>query len=109
MVAVPMPLARGDPPWPPMRPGTCVAPSCAMAAPACAFAAAIHEFLEESSSIPGPLYEPQVRIGGKVSTVPLRAGDAVGFPAKRLQHRVTKCTAGLRQSLVFWVTRPGAR
>lgn len=51
----------------------------------------------------------QVRVRGKVSTVPLRAGDAVCFPAKRLEHRVTKVRQGLRQSLVFWVTKPGGR
>ena len=51
----------------------------------------------------------QARVGGaRATSVPLRAGDAIAFPAKRLEHRVTKVTAGLRQSLVFWVTRPGA-
>ena len=49
----------------------------------------------------------EVRLGGvhgKPSRVPLRAGDAVGFPAKHLWHRVTKCSAGLRQTMVFWAS-----
>ena len=48
----------------------------------------------------------EVKLGGehgKPSRVPLRAGDAIGFPARRLWHRVTKCKSGLRQSIVFWV------
>ena len=48
----------------------------------------------------------EVKLGGergKSSRVALRAGDAVGFPARRLWHRVTKCNSGLRQSIVFWV------
>ena len=48
----------------------------------------------------------EVKLGGhrnKPSRVPLRAGDAIGFPARRLWHRVTKCRSGLRQSIVFWV------
>lgn len=53
----------------------------------------------------------EVRLGadkGKASQVPLRAGDAVGFPSKHLVHRVAKCTSGLRQTLVFWARRPGS-
>ena len=38
----------------------------------------------------------------------LRAGDCVCFPAKHLEHRVTKVKSGLRKSLVFWVSRAGA-
>ena len=49
----------------------------------------------------------EVEVGGKKTRVPLRAGDAIGFPAKRLYHRVTKITSGLRRSMVFWVSRPG--
>ena len=52
----------------------------------------------------------EVKLGGergKPSRVPLRAGDAVGFPARRLWHRVTKCRSGLRQSVVFWVRHNG--
>ena len=48
----------------------------------------------------------EVKLGGVHGTpsrVKLRAGDAIGFPARRLWHRVTKCRSGLRQSLVFWV------
>ena len=49
----------------------------------------------------------EVEVGGKKSRVGLQAGDAIGFPAKRLYHRVTKITSGLRRSMVFWVSRPG--
>jgi len=49
----------------------------------------------------------EVEIKGKKSRVKLQAGDAIGFPAKRLYHRVTKITSGLRRSMVFWVSRPG--
>ena len=45
----------------------------------------------------------QVRVNGKASEVALQPGDAIGFPAKRLEHRVTRCQAGLRQSIVCWV------
>uniref|UniRef100_A0A7S4C221 Fe2OG dioxygenase domain-containing protein n=1 Tax=Chrysotila carterae TaxID=13221 RepID=A0A7S4C221_CHRCT len=53
--------------------------------------------------------ELQVRLGGAAAptSVGLRAGDAIAFPAKWLSHRVTEVSAGLRQSLVFWVNRPG--
>jgi predicted 2-oxoglutarate/Fe(II)-dependent dioxygenase YbiX len=45
---------------------------------------------------------------GRATRVPLpRAGDAIGFPSKYLWHRVTKCTSGMRESLVFWAKRPG--
>ena len=48
----------------------------------------------------------QVRVNGKASEVALQPGDAIGFPAKRLEHRVTRCQAGLRQSIVCWVKHP---
>jgi predicted 2-oxoglutarate/Fe(II)-dependent dioxygenase YbiX len=42
---------------------------------------------------------------GKPRSVPLRAGDAIGFPSQRLEHRVLPVTRGLRQSIVFWAKR----
>ena len=53
--------------------------------------------------------ELEVRLGveGKQSKVPLKAGDAVAFPAKHLCHRVNRCKGGKRQTLVFWARRPG--
>jgi hypothetical protein len=42
----------------------------------------------------------------KAHEVKLRAGDAIGFPSQRLEHRVSKIASGLRQSLVCWATRP---
>ena len=37
-----------------------------------------------------------------IEDVKLEAGDAVVFPAKKLWHRVTKTSAGLRRTVVFW-------
>ena len=53
------------------------------------------------------LSDAEVEVSGKKQKVSLHAGDAIGFPAKRLYHRVTKVKSGLRKSLVFWVSRPG--
>ena len=50
----------------------------------------------------------ECRLGGKngkAEKINLKAGDAIGFPAKRLEHRVCKTESGLRRSLVFWVSR----
>ena len=48
--------------------------------------------------------EFQVKIKGKQCTVFLEAGDVVLFPAKHLEHRVTKCLKGVRKSLVTWIS-----
>lgn len=37
-----------------------------------------------------------------IRKVPLDAGDAIVFPAKRLMHRVTMVKTGIRKTLVFW-------
>jgi hypothetical protein len=37
-----------------------------------------------------------------IENVKLEAGDCVVFPAKKLWHRVTKTTSGLRRTVVFW-------
>jgi len=43
--------------------------------------------------------------GRKVlKSLKMDAGDAVVFPAKRLEHRVTPVKTGLRQTLVFWAS-----
>ena len=39
-----------------------------------------------------------------VDRVKLEAGDAVVFPAKKVWHRVTKVTSGLRKTVVFWTS-----
>ena len=46
----------------------------------------------------------EAKLLGKTTKVQLNAGDAVGFPAKHLYHRVTKISRGLRRSLVFWAS-----
>lgn len=61
------------------------------------------------------LSDPEAYTGGKfqvrsktmrATEVKLRAGDAIGFPSQLLEHRVTKCHSGLRQTIVCWATRP---
>ena len=42
----------------------------------------------------------EVELGGKKSRVSLQAGDAIGFPAKRLYHRVTKVSRTRRYSMI---------
>jgi len=41
-----------------------------------------------------------------IRSVPLDAGDAVVFPAKRLVHRVQAVKTGIRKTLVFWANDP---
>ena len=58
----------------------------------------------------GGAFEVKMGRGRVQSIVPLCAGDAIGFPAKHLDHRVTPTTQGVRQSLVFWASsRPKRR
>ena len=58
--------------------------------------------LSDTDEFSGGHFEAELL--GKKAKVKLNAGDAVGFPAKHLTHRVTKVSRGLRRSLVFWVS-----
>lgn len=53
---------------------------------------------ELQAKLPGP--------NGKKVIRPMRmgAGDAVIFPAKRLEHRVSAVKTGIRKTLVFWAS-----
>lgn len=44
----------------------------------------------------------EARLGNRSQRIALDAGDAIAFPAKHLEHRVAKTTAGLRRSMVLW-------
>jgi hypothetical protein len=55
----------------------------------------------------GGSFECKVGVDGKKIKLKLKAGDAIGFPARHLEHRVNKTITGLRRSIVFWATRPG--
>ena len=63
--------------------------------------------LSDAAAYSGGSLEVRLGLDEKATKVPLRAGDAVGFPSKHLVHRVAECTGGLRQTLVFWARRPG--
>ncbi|EOD15886.1 hypothetical protein EMIHUDRAFT_119187 [Emiliania huxleyi CCMP1516] len=66
--------------------------------------------LSDGAAFGGGKFQTRARGGAPQDrapqTIELKAGDAIGFPAARLEHRVTKVTRGLRQSLVFWANRP---
>lgn len=61
--------------------------------------------LSDTSAFTGGRFQVRSK-GVRAHEVKLRAGDAIGFPSQRLEHRVTKCASGLRQTLVCWATRP---
>ena len=63
--------------------------------------------LSDTEAYEGGHLEVRLGSGAKATRVPLRAGDAVGFPSKHLWHRVAECKSGLRQTLVYWARRPG--
>ena len=65
--------------------------------------------LSDQDAYTGGELEVRLGVDGKPSKVPLRAGDAVGFPAKWLKHRVNITKSGKRQTLVYWARRPGTR
>lgn len=63
--------------------------------------------LSDAEAYEGGHLEVCLGAAGKATAVSLRAGDAVGFASKHLVHRVSPCTSGLRQTMVFWARRPG--